>query len=265
VDLPDLASEYPLSAKTVADYSENGHVFLQGVCSQDEIEKYRAIIVGAAKRFNTETRPLEERDTFGRAFLQIMNLWHRDSDVAQYTLAKRFAKIAATLMGVERVRIYHDQALFKEPGGGPTPWHQDQYYWPFDTPNTITLWMPLVDIHSSMTFGTGSHKYGYVLEKAISDDSDVLLEQFIEEKKIPLTQYGAMKAGDATFHAGWTLHSAPDNPTTKMREVMTVIYFADGARAIDPGSNVHRANDLANWLPGIKPGELAASDINPVI
>lgn len=27
---------------------------------------------------------------------------------------------------VDGVRIYHDQALFKSPGGGPTPWHCDQ-------------------------------------------------------------------------------------------------------------------------------------------
>jgi len=31
-------------------------------------------------------------------------------------------------MGVQGVRLYHDQALIKEPGGKPTPWHQDYYY-----------------------------------------------------------------------------------------------------------------------------------------
>ena len=36
------------------------------------------------------------------------------------------------------VRLYHDQALFKEAGGGITPWHQDQHYWPLDTDRTIT-------------------------------------------------------------------------------------------------------------------------------
>ena len=59
--------------------------------------------------------------------------------------------------------IYHDQALFKEPGGGHTPWHQDQFYWPFDTEKTITMWMPLADLDprvGSMTFATGSHTRG---------------------------------------------------------------------------------------------------------
>ena len=58
----------------------------------------------------------------------------------------RFAGVAAALLGVDGVRLYHDQALFKEPGGGPTPWHQDQVYWPLATDRTITMWMPLVDL-----------------------------------------------------------------------------------------------------------------------
>ncbi len=43
-----------------------------------------------------------------------------------------------------------------------------------------------------------------------------------------------MSAGDATFHAGWTLHGAPPNLTGTLRSVMTVIYFADGLRAVEP-------------------------------
>jgi ectoine hydroxylase-related dioxygenase (phytanoyl-CoA dioxygenase family) len=264
-DLPDLTLPYELSAAQKGEFKEKGHVLLDEVCTSYEIAKFRPVLVSAAEKFNSETRPLEERDTYGKAFLQITNLWRRDPAVARFTLGKRFAKIAADLMGVDRVRIYHDQALFKEPGGGPTPWHQDQYYWPLDGPQTVTFWMPLVDIHASMTFGSGSNKYGYVLEKPISDESDQLLEDFIKDNDIPLTSYGAMKAGDATFHAGWTLHSAPNNPTPLMREVMTIIYFADGMRVADPGSNPSRADDLNAWLPGLKPGDLASSDLNPVV
>ena len=66
-------------------------------------------------------------------------------------------------MGVDGVRLYHDQALYKEPGGGFTPWHQDQTYWPLDTTHTITMWMPLLDIPpnvGSMRFASGSHAFG---------------------------------------------------------------------------------------------------------
>lgn len=44
---------------------------------------------------------------------------------------------------VEGVRIYHDQALNKEPGGGYTPWHCDGYYWPVQSDKIVTAWVPL--------------------------------------------------------------------------------------------------------------------------
>jgi len=263
----DLASNYALSEETIRGYREKGHAVLRSLLSPEEISEFRPIITSAADRFNVETRPLEERDTYGKAFLQIMNLWVRDEQVRRYTLARRFAKAAAELMGVPAVRLYHDQALFKEPGGGPTPWHQDQFYWPLDTSNAITLWMPLVDIPAEvggMVFGSGSHKLGYIGELAISDTSDAVLGDLIERQGIPKESYGAMSAGDATFHSGWTLHSAPGNPTSQMREVMTVIYFADGTSTFEP-RNEEQKSDLAGWLPGIQPGELAASPLNPIV
>lgn len=266
-NLPDLSSDYPIDEEQIAHYRKNGHVLLRGVLSPEEIAAYRPVIVDAADRYNTQTKPLEERDTYGKAFLQIMNLWAVDEAVRRYTLARRMGKIAADLMGVDGVRIYHDQALFKEPGGGPTPWHQDQFYWPLDTNNTVTLWMPLVDIPEevgSMNFGSGSQSVGYLGDLPISDRSDEELKRFITNKGLNVDSYGAMKAGDATFHAGWTLHGAKGNPTPNMREVMTVIYFADGIRISEP-KNANQEGDLGNWLPGLKPGDLAASELNPLV
>ena len=145
-------------------------------------------------------------------------------------------------MGVEKVRLYHDQALFKEAGGGHTPWHQDQYYWPIDTKNTITMWMPLIDISEEMgmlTFASGSHELGFLGNLAISDKSDDVLGNIVEEKSYPIVRASSMKAGDATFHAGWTLHNAPGNNSSKTREVMTIIFVADGAKISEP-QNAHQ-------------------------
>src|SRR5438132_1673029 len=117
LSLPELASEYRLSAEQTNSFREQGHILLRGVASPEEVTAYRPLLKRAVERFNTETRAIAERDTYGKAFLQIVNLWERDAEVRRFTLARRFAKIAADLMGVDGVRIYHDQALFKEPGG----------------------------------------------------------------------------------------------------------------------------------------------------
>ncbi len=266
-NLPDLSSDYPLSPEQVNQYQQNGHILLRDVAATNEIAPYRAAIKDAALHYNTEKRALQERDTYGKAFLQIMNLWERDASVKRFVLAQRFAHIAAALMGVERVRIYHDQALFKEAGGGPTPWHQDAYYWPLDTNNMITMWMPLVDVSvemGPMVFASGSQEHGFLGHFAISDESQAIFQRLVEEHRFSLSTPQPLKAGDATFHAGWTLHSALGNTSEMMREVMTIIYFADGAHIVEP-DNPDRANDIQRWLTGLKPGDLAASPKNPLI
>ena len=265
-ELPALDASVELESSQIQEYQRDGHTIVRGLASPAEIAVYRPIIHAAADALNIENRPLEERDTYGKAFLQLQNLFVHDADAAKFVLAERFAKVAADLMGVAGVRIYHDQALFKEPGGGPTPWHQDQHYWPLETDQTITMWMPLVDIPASvgsMTFANGSQAIGYVGDMPISDDSERIIAELIEEKGFQTQSHGAMKAGDATFHAGWTLHGAPGNPTPMMREVMTIIYYPDGTRISEPANDSQR-EDLHKWLPDCQPGQLAASKINPL-
>ena len=265
--LPDLAPTYTVSPDQARDYLRDGHILLRTLLTAGEAAHFRQVIVEAARRYNTETRKMEERDTYGKAFLQIMNLWRKDAGVQKFTLAQRFAKIAADLMGVERVRIYHDQALFKEPGGGPTPWHQDQYYWPIDTTNTVTMWMPLVDISVEMgmlTFASGSQESGFLGNLEISDESEEVLGDIVRDKGYPITRAEVMSAGDATFHTGWTLHCAPGNASDQLREVMTIIYVADGARVTEP-QNKNQEADRQTWLLSTEPGELVASELNPVV
>ena len=188
MNLPLLNDTKTIDEATIQSFRKNGHTLIPGVLNKEEVEVYRNVINNAAYKYNTETRAMEDRDTYGKAFLQIMNLWEVDEDVKRFTLAKRFAKIAADLLGVEHVRLYHDQALYKEAGGGLTPWHQDQYYWPLDTTNTITMWMPLIDIDvdlGMLTFASGSHTSGFVENVAISDESEKKLEQHIKEKGFP--------------------------------------------------------------------------------
>lgn len=265
--LPALDDAYSLPANAQQDYARDGHVLLREVARPNEIKVYGPLIEAATDRYKGEILPLDQRDTYGKAFWQITNLWRRDAAVQRFTLAKRFAKIAADLMDVDGVRLYHDQALFKEAGGGPTPWHQDQFYWPLDTDRTITLWMPLVDASPAMgtlRFASGSWQGGYLGEFAISDESDRVFEKLVADNGYRMQEPQLMHAGDASFHSGWTLHAAPGNASEQMRSVMTIIYFADGARATEP-DHESRANDLKTWLPGIAPGELAASELNPLL
>jgi hypothetical protein len=67
-----------------------------------------------------------------------------------------------------------------------------------------------------------------------------------------------------SFHGGWTFHRAGANRSDRPRSVMTMIYMDADIRVAAPVNDMQRS-DLAQWLPGLKPGDLAASPINPVI
>lgn len=266
--LPELDRLYEITDDQVREFERNGHTQTLNLLHADEASTYRRVISAAADKFNEEKRSLADRDTYGKAFLQIMNLWRVDAGVRKFVLAKRFAHIAARLLGVANVRLYHDQALFKEPGGGPTPWHQDQNYWPLDTDKTITMWMPLVPIPSAemgmLTFASGSHRNGNVFDFVISDESDDAFEQFVRQQRFPLTRPAALHAGDATWHNGFTIHNAPGNESDQIREVMTIIYYADGTKVSTP-QHEFQENDLKTWLGSKAPGSVADSELNPLL
>lgn len=264
--LPDLSSTYSLTPDQIAAYQRDGHICLRAAASAEEVVPWRQVIEKAVEDLNTESRSLEERDTYAKAFLQITNLWQRDDAVKPFVLSRRFGRIAAELMGVGGVRLYHDQALFKEAHGGHTPWHQDQYYWPLDGVPTVTMWMALVDVSVEMgaiTFASGSQRKGFLGHIPISDASDEHFDRFVRDEGYPVVN-ASMRAGDATFHSGWVLHSAPPNASGLTREAMTIIYFADGGRVSHP-DNPNRQRDLQSWLPGLQPGDAAASPLNPLI
>lgn len=266
-ELPALETSYELTEEQIEQYQVDGHILLRQVCTKEEVETFRPHIGAAVTEHAKKQKALAERDTYGKAFLQIGNIWTRDEAVKRFVFAKRFAGIAAQLTKSKAVRLYHDQALYKEGHGGITPWHQDQYYWPLDTNQSITMWMPLVDVSremGSMGFASGSHRKGYLGEIPISDESDEHFKNYVRSQGYEVVQSGKMQAGDASFHNGWTLHGADPNQTDTTREVMTIIYYPDGTFLIEP-DHEHRQNDFNSFYPGMKPGVLAASELTPVL
>jgi ectoine hydroxylase-related dioxygenase (phytanoyl-CoA dioxygenase family) len=169
-------------------------------------------------------------------------------------------------MQVDGVRLYHDQALFKEAGGGITPWHADQYYWPLSSDKTITVWIPLQAIPLEMgplEFSAGSHKILSGRELSISDESEVIIKE-----KLRVNDFEhciePFDIGEVSFHSGWVFHRAGANTTNKNREVITVIYMDKNMLLKEP-KNTEQKNDWESWCPGAKIGEVINSPLNPIL
>jgi ectoine hydroxylase-related dioxygenase (phytanoyl-CoA dioxygenase family) len=262
----ELQTPHPVSPAQVAQFQRDGFLKLKNVLSPATLAHYGRVISAEVARRNTMTKPMAARTTYEKAFLQIMNLWEENEIVREFVFSRRLARLAADLMGVGGVRLYHDQALYKEPGGGLTPWHADQYYWPLSTDNTVTVWIPLQPTPREMgplAFSTGSHRYQFGRDLEISDESEQRISKELLERGLPQNET-PFDLGEVSFHYGWTFHRAGANRTAEPRRVMTIIYMEDGCR-VSPPKNRNQANDLARWMPGLKPGDLAASPLNPLL
>lgn len=259
-----LDAPFKLSDEQVKFYEEHGYIKLKQVLSPEVLEHYRRVIHDRVAELSADALPMEQRTTYGKAFLQIMNLWTESPDVKEFVFGKRLARIAAELMGVSGVRIYHDQALYKEPGGGITPWHADQYYWPVDSEKAITAWVPLQDTPlelGPLAFSEKSHRLQSGRDLEISDESEVTLNQALETFRMEDSAYGL---GDVSFHSGWTFHRAGANTTDRAREVMTMIYMDENIHITQP-KNKNHVMDIERWAPGLKTGDVLDSPLNPVV
>mgnify|MGYP003334930170 CR=1 FL=1 len=71
-----------------------------------------------------------------------------------------------------------------------------------------------------MTFASGSHNLGKLCDLPIGDESEAAYERTVKEHDLACTEPETFAPGDATFHAGWTMHRAPPNRTDRTREVL---------------------------------------------
>ncbi len=261
-----LDTPYELSPEQIDFYQRNRFIKLKNVFDAETLAYYGDVISQQVAKMNTVTVALDERDTYGKAFLQLFNLWRENDDVKTFVFSKRLAKIAADLMQVNGVRMYHDQALFKEGGGGITPWHADQYYWPLSSDKTVTAWIPLQAVPLPMgplEFSAGSHQIVEGRELSIGDDSE---KRIAEKLRVTDFQHviEPFELGEVSFHSGWVFHRAGANVTDQMRRVMTVIYM-DKDMVLQQPINKNQENDWHTWCPGATVGQVIDTELNPVL
>ncbi len=262
----ELEEPFTLSPDQINFFKKNGFIKLKNVFSPETIAYLNETISNEVQRLNTQHLPLEKRDTYGKAFLQIMNIWTKSDSVKEIVFSKRLAKIAADLLGVDGVRLYHDQALYKEPGGGITPWHADQYYWPLANDSTVTVWIPLQDTPLEMgplEFSSQSFKLTAGRDKEIGDESQQLLNDTLEKEGFGHV-IEPFEIGEVSFHRGWLFHRAGANNTDKMRSVMTMIYM-DKDMILKQPENKNQLVDWETWCPGAEVGKKIDTPINPVL
>jgi ectoine hydroxylase-related dioxygenase (phytanoyl-CoA dioxygenase family) len=233
LEIPD----YPLTQEQIDDYRRNGFIQLDDVITGDVLASMRGAVESAVEQETREaagTRPAGQTlGTYEKIFNQKVNLWQRHPDVARYTLSRALGSIAMRLEG-RPMRLWHDQALFKEPqkGNNKTPWHQDAVYWPHtDRWHQTTVWIALKDAttqNGCMAFVEGTHSLGPLPAVDLADPQDLFDNAPHLRPVHPVPR--PLRAGSVTFHNGLTFHYAGPNKSEGTREAFAIIYMPDGTR-----------------------------------
>jgi ectoine hydroxylase-related dioxygenase (phytanoyl-CoA dioxygenase family) len=251
-----------LTPTLVEDFRRDGFAVVPDLLRADELTRFGAAVdAGVARRGRHDDRSLAERSRYEQSFTQCQNLWEDCPDVRPLTFHPLIAETAARLLGVDAVRLWHDQALYKEPGGRETDPHQDQPYWPIVETDTVTAWIPFEGstiANGAMGYLPGSHQLGL---RGFVDIFTGTGEDPLGQRELQGTEpvWVEVAPGSVAFHHGLTFHLAKPNTTGTVRRVHTVIYFADGSTRGEgrfPHSSVERA--------GIAMGAVIASDVTPI-
>lgn len=261
-----LNTPYVLTPEQVAFYQEHRYIKLKQVLPAEVVAYFNEVITQKVAALNTQTVPLHERSTYGKAFLQLFNLWTQDPHIKNLVFSKRLAQLAADLMQVSGVRLYHDQALFKEAGGGITPWHADQHYWPLSSDKTITVWIPLQATPLDMgplEFSAQSHRILSGRELSISDESEAHIQQQLRIHDFEHI-IEPFDLGEVSYHSGWVFHRAGANQSDQVRKVMTIIYM-DAQMTLKEPTNSGQRNDWETWCPGAQVSAVIDTPLNPVL
>ena len=225
-----------LTQEQIHSYRQNGFVVLHDFLSPDELETWRQGVDGAVrqrgkqKMFNQEVDEDREESYYDYVFVQRINLWQDSIDVRRLILDPRLGKMAADLAGVEGVRIWHDQALIKQPWANPTGWHLDNPYWSYSSRKTLSLWVALDDAtlqNGCLYFLPGSHKTATYDNAGIGENIGDIFRVYPQWQDI-MAAPAEMKAGSASFHNGLIAHGAGANMTPGWRRAMTCGFMPDG-------------------------------------
>lgn len=225
-----------LNQAQIDRFQLDGFLLVDDFFADQELDGFAAAVDAAVEyRTRNDYRNLHDKNLYEQTFVQCMRLWEDRPDVAPFTFNPKLCAAAAALLRTDRVRLWHDQALYKEPGGRKTDAHLDYPFWPIVEQEQVSVWIPFQDVQANggmMSYVQGSHSIGYTEFVDIGQlhgGAAVDLLKVPQIAKLPLVPVPAKK-GSVIFHHACTIHAADPNETDATRRVFTMAYMADGCR-----------------------------------
>ena len=253
-----------LTPRDISRFQKDGFLLVEDFFGHEELDRFGpAVDAAVAYRTADDQRSFDEKNLYEQTFLQCMGLWEDHEEVRPLTFHPKLCAASAALLQVDRVRLWQDQALYKEAGGRNTDAHLDYPFWPVDEPHLVSAWIPFDDVRPGggmMGYVEGSHRMG--IEQFVDigqlrggEPYDLLREPQVAAR--PLVWVEAPK-GSVIFHHALTIHTADANDTDATRRVFTTVCMEDGRRRAGDAFCFYLDRD------NIKTGDLIAGPGTPV-
>ena len=222
---------------TVEEFATVGAVVVRGLFAPDEV----ATIERGIERVLADPSPrfvVASSATDPGSFVEDFCTWQQVEEFRRIAFTSRAADVAAALTGSDRVRLFHDHVLVKEPGTQQeTPWHQDQPYYNVDGSANCSMWAPVdpVAAESTLEFLAGSHRRGWLMPRTfMTNEARWFPEGSLGElpdieahRADHDIRAWAMEPGDAVFFHMLTLHHAYGVPGGSRRRAFSLRFLGD--------------------------------------
>ncbi len=258
-----------LTSEQIQKYQNDGFLSYPGLLDAGEVAELKAAVITAVTSMGKKkvTGPgveMEDGDDFySKVFTQRLNLWRINETIKGYMLNSELGRMLCQLGGLEGIRVWHDQALIKEPFGNATAWHLDNPYWSFHSRQSLSIWIALEDatpFNGCMYFSPGTQKLASYENSAIGQNMADLFKVYPKMGEIDPVPV-PMKAGDCSFHNGLVAHGAGANMTRGRRIAMTCAYMPEGSTF-----NGQRNILPKDYFESLKIGDVLENDAqNPLI
>ncbi len=223
-----------------AAYTRDGAVCLRQLLTPDEValltQGLDANLAQPSARAIVASRP----DDPG-FFIEDFCNWQTNPAYRRFIVESPLAHVTALLTGSQRVRLYHDHMLTKEPGTRtPTPWHQDQPYYNVSGFQNSSFWIPVdpVSRASMLEFVAGSHGGPWLMPRTFMTHqaqwfpvgSLAELPDINHHRSAHPILGWALEPGDLVCFHMLTLHAAAGVDGPHRRRVFSVRFLGDDMR-----------------------------------